>query len=184
MNLQFTGGTIIRSGNVAPTDLDGLSHADLKSLVLKLLEERPSCGGQLRPTRRDCPAQRRTWPAEYQTQWHGQGDRPTATATGASRGNEITAAQGATQVATAVMPSSASARLAQNSASPSGLPRLTPGIQTSPSPILATISASFPPPTAPTFAPLTNSGRPNHADLKEAIAFEDHLRRPKSHPRR
>ena len=29
-----------------------------------------SCGA----TRRDCPAQRRTWPAEYQTQWHGQGD--------------------------------------------------------------------------------------------------------------
>ena len=43
-----------------------------------------SCGA----TRRDCPAQRRTWPAEYQTQWHGQGDRAEAAhrRLGASRG--------------------------------------------------------------------------------------------------
>src|ERR1700675_4591228 len=60
-----------------PADLDRLSHADLKSLVSCWKRWR-SCGA----TRRDCAAQRRPGPAEYQTQRDGQADPKPAPASG------------------------------------------------------------------------------------------------------
>ena len=60
---------------VLPADVDRLSAADLKSLVLKLLEEVSDLRRTVAAQRDEIPAQRWTGPAEYQTEWHGQGDR-------------------------------------------------------------------------------------------------------------
>jgi hypothetical protein len=61
---------------VPPADLDRLSHAELKGLVIQLFEmmaEAAANGG--RAARRDRPLEGWSGPASYQAERHGEGDR-------------------------------------------------------------------------------------------------------------